>query len=107
MKTHKDIFYFSTYQAAREYAETNNFPHDRIISYDLGWAIQWRVSGPYVGPSSPYEIFEWQHGDCLPRFIIANQRFTVRNGDLLRLAIYNTRNEAQQIVDFWLKRLAA
>jgi hypothetical protein len=49
IKTHNNIYYFPTYKDAKEYAITNRHPTDRIIAYELGYAIQLRVSGPYVG----------------------------------------------------------
>ena len=49
MTTWKGIYYFPTFSAARAYAVGHNHPTDRIIAYKLGWAIQLRVSGPYVG----------------------------------------------------------
>lgn len=49
--THKGIYYFPTFEAARAYAREHEHPTDRIIRYERGWAIQERVSGPYVGPS--------------------------------------------------------
>ena len=51
MKTYKDIFYFPTFDTARQYANRFGYPTDRIIAYTRGWAIQLRVSGPYVGPN--------------------------------------------------------
>ena len=53
MQTHRGIYYFPTYQAARSYALAHNHPISRIIEYRRGWAIQLRVSGPYVGPNEP------------------------------------------------------
>lgn len=50
MKMYKGIYYFETWQAARDYAIVYRHPTDRIIEYERGWAIQLRVSGPYVGP---------------------------------------------------------
>lgn len=47
-RIHKGIYYFSSYENARAFAEAGGYPTDRIISYGLGWAIQLRVSGPYV-----------------------------------------------------------
>ncbi len=47
--TRKGIFYFPTYDEARTYAWKHDYPTDRIIQYDIGWAIQLRRSGPYVG----------------------------------------------------------
>lgn len=49
MITSKGIYYFPHYRAAHDYAESNQFPTDRIMHYGLGWAIQLYVSGPYVG----------------------------------------------------------
>jgi hypothetical protein len=60
MRNHKGIFYFPTYEAARVYADYRGYPSDRIIKYDLGWAIQLRVSGPYVGISeTDGRITQW------------------------------------------------
>ena len=55
MKLHKGDFYFPSYSIAREYAVENGHPTDRIIEYQIGWAIQLRVSGPYVGPETATE----------------------------------------------------
>lgn len=52
MRTYRSVYYFPTFEAAREYAIANQWPRDRIIFYTRGWAIQRGVSGPYVGPDS-------------------------------------------------------
>jgi len=49
MKQKKGIYYFSSYEKARQYALDDNWPIDRIRPYQLGWAIQLYISGPYVG----------------------------------------------------------
>ncbi len=51
-KVSKGIYYFDSYKLARDYASLFGYPTNRIINYDLGWAIQLRISGPYVGPSN-------------------------------------------------------
>lgn len=53
MTISKGIYYFPTFEAARDHARSVGAPTDRIIHYGLGWVIQWRVSGPYVGPETP------------------------------------------------------
>ncbi len=50
MKVRKGICYFPTYDDARDHAKQRGLLDYRIICYELGWAIQLRVSGPYVGP---------------------------------------------------------
>lgn len=50
--TYRGTYYFADYSDAQKYAKDNNFPTNRIISYERGWAIQLRVSGPYVGPDT-------------------------------------------------------
>lgn len=52
MKTHKGIFYFPSFEAARAWSAARGFHTDRIINYTRGWAIQLRISGPYVGPET-------------------------------------------------------
>jgi hypothetical protein len=108
MKTYKDIYYFPSYPAARDYAKSHGFPTDRINSFGRGWAIQWRISGPYVGPNSPYEIQEYKAAqwETKPRYIVANQRHVTRNGLSIRLAAYSTREDAQRCIDCWNRRLA-
>ena len=55
MRTSKGVYYFTTRAAAEAYAIGCGYPTDRLIHYQLGWAIQWWKSGPYVGPdSSPH-----------------------------------------------------
>ena len=44
----KGIYYFHTYELAKAYMTEHNVGL-RIVGYDLGWAIQLRFSGPYVG----------------------------------------------------------
>lgn len=56
MKVHNGIYYFPSQAAARDYAIANGHPTDRLISYLLGWAIQLRVSGPYVGPDHSADV---------------------------------------------------
>ena len=46
-KTVKGVTYFPSYHVAVGYAISNGLPTDRVIAYDLGYAIQERVSGPY------------------------------------------------------------
>ena len=48
VRTVRGVTYFPTYTEAREYAKSNGFPWDRINSFGAGWAIQLRISGPYV-----------------------------------------------------------
>lgn len=48
MITKNDVTYWSTYEDARDYAIAHGYPTDRIIKYGLGWAVQLRISGPYV-----------------------------------------------------------
>jgi len=51
-KVHKGTYYFPSHVTAKQYAEENGFPTDRIVEYGRGHAIQLKVSGPYVGPNS-------------------------------------------------------
>lgn len=46
--TKNDVTYWPTYETARDYAIAHGYPTDRIIKYGLGWAVQLRISGPYV-----------------------------------------------------------
>lgn len=50
----RGVYYFETYPLARAYAQRVGAPTDRIIAYELGWAIQLHKSGPYVGPYDWY-----------------------------------------------------
>lgn len=50
IKTRKGIYYFPTFQTAREWAQENGWPTDRIIAYQVGWAVQSGESGNYAGP---------------------------------------------------------
>lgn len=58
-KTHKRVFYFSTFEEAREFARKHGFPTNRILAYTRGWAIQLKAGGDYVGPhliNNPFAI---------------------------------------------------
>ena len=47
----KGVYYFNTWQEAKTFSNDYGFPATiRLISYDLGWAIQIHKSGPYYGP---------------------------------------------------------
>jgi hypothetical protein len=50
MRTHKGIYYFEDYATARAYAQARGWNDQRIIAYDLGWAVQRCISGDYYGP---------------------------------------------------------
>jgi len=49
MRTSKGIYYFPNYQTAREYARKRSIIFHKIICYGLGWAIQYKPYGEYVG----------------------------------------------------------
>lgn len=51
-RVRKGVYYFPTHADAVAHATQDNWPTDRIIHYELGWAIQLGVSGDYVGPAS-------------------------------------------------------
>ncbi len=51
VKISKGIYYFPTYQLAREYMQEHNTGL-RIVEYGLGYAIQLKISGPYIGTAS-------------------------------------------------------
>jgi len=50
---HKGIYYWRLYTDAYQYALDHGYPTNLIRSFGRGWAIQLRVSGPYVGPLTP------------------------------------------------------
>jgi hypothetical protein len=50
VKVRKGIYYFPSYKEARKYAEDRRWKTDRIVAYEVGWAIQKMKSGPYYGP---------------------------------------------------------
>jgi hypothetical protein len=43
----KNVVYFHDYSDAREH-KNRYAPNGRIVSYGLGWAVQVRISGPYL-----------------------------------------------------------
>ena len=61
-QTFRNVYYFPSFGEALAYATQNNWPSDRIIHYTRGWAIQLKVSGPYVGPTSEGER---RHSDLM------------------------------------------
>ena len=50
MKVHKGVFYFTTFQGARQWAQDNGWPIDYLRCYGKGWAVQACNSGTYAGP---------------------------------------------------------
>jgi hypothetical protein len=48
MTVYKGVRYFPTYEEARTYAEASGAQGYRIVAYGRGYAIQIRVSGPYL-----------------------------------------------------------
>lgn len=44
----RGIWYWPTFESARDFAREHGLPTDRIIAYQRGWAIQLYRSGPYV-----------------------------------------------------------
>lgn len=49
-RSNKGVSYFPSLEQARIVAETFDLGIDRVIRYELGWAIQREKSGPYLGP---------------------------------------------------------
>lgn len=49
-KVHKGVYYFRTFEDARDYALGRGYPTNRIIKYGRGWAIQAEPGGDYAGP---------------------------------------------------------
>jgi hypothetical protein len=52
LRVRKNIYYFPDHGAAVLHATQGGWPTDRIIPYEIGWAIQLGASGNYVGPTS-------------------------------------------------------
>jgi hypothetical protein len=77
LATHwKGIYYFQTYQDAKNYALQDGYPTDRIIKYEIGYAIQLRISGPYVGNAKQmerdYRFIKYLQGLGISSFEIHN-----------------------------------
>ncbi|NQT91424.1 MAG: hypothetical protein HQ559_01590 [Lentisphaerae bacterium] len=56
--TRKGTYYWSEEKLAKEWAEQNGWPTDRIIPYGYGYAVQCGPSGNYAGPDTvptPYK----------------------------------------------------
>lgn len=51
-RVRKGIYYFPSHADAVTHATQDGWPTNRIIYYELGWAIQICASGDYVGPAS-------------------------------------------------------
>lgn len=51
MRVRKGVCYWPTFQEARDVRDRvkAEHPEARVVHYGLGWAVQLRVSGPYVG----------------------------------------------------------
>jgi hypothetical protein len=45
--SYKGVWYWNTYNGAKKYAD--KLGYTRIIKHGLGWAVQSRISGPYIG----------------------------------------------------------
>lgn len=53
----KGVVYFHDYCDAREH-KNRYAPNGRIVSYDLGWAVQVRICGPYLNANGGYQILK-------------------------------------------------
>ncbi len=53
MTIHKNIAYFKDFYAARDHGEKygKGFPQWRVVEYEIGYAVQAYISGPYFGPT--------------------------------------------------------
>lgn len=53
MKVRKGIVYFEMYREAREFGEmhTKGWPAWRVVDYMVGFAVQLRPGGDYLGPN--------------------------------------------------------
>tara|TARA_R100001079_G_scaffold95344_1_gene58373 strand:- start:493 stop:678 length:186 start_codon:yes stop_codon:yes gene_type:complete len=47
MKQYKGVAYFKNYKDARLHMK-KHAPNGRLVSYERGWAVQVRISGPYL-----------------------------------------------------------
>lgn len=50
----KGIAYFPTFEEAREVSK--GYEGSRVVHYELGWAVQYRVSGPYFPEVDDYHV---------------------------------------------------
>jgi hypothetical protein len=55
-KARKGIYYFKTFVEAKLYGTLKGWNTDRIIAYEVGWAIQKCISGDYYGPKDEEEM---------------------------------------------------
>jgi hypothetical protein len=64
MKVHKGTCYFQRFSEARKVSEA--FPGSRVVRYGLGHAVQFRISGPYVGPQHIATYFPSKLDEMVP-----------------------------------------
>lgn len=71
----KGIYYFPTFEMARDFARKFGYPANRIIAYEYGWAIQLKTSGPYVGPKTmkknPVKVMSNRQALALMKKVVA------------------------------------
>lgn len=59
MRIYKGIGYYDNYAEARDVNEAEEIG-GRLVCYGLGWAIQYRVSGPYWPERDPRMHERWE-----------------------------------------------
>lgn len=49
MKIRKGVYYYKRYETALALVNElqNEYPDSRVVHYELGYAVQYRISGPY------------------------------------------------------------
>ena len=52
MITIHGVYYWPTFQEARQWATGNGWPADRIKSFGAGWTVQACPKGAYAGPDA-------------------------------------------------------
>ena len=48
--THKGVRYFADCREALDFRDRYGVDGARVVRYQRGWAVQVRISGPYLGP---------------------------------------------------------
>lgn len=94
--TRKGIFYFKDYNDAKTFAKEIGWPVDRIIKYELGWAVQKKKSGDYAGPKDMLTEKEVVHGTMYLKALCGDRKSSNVSKDINDVTCPACKKEMQK-----------